>query len=947
MFRFVQSDDFSEWQITQDTDTTSPWEIANSTNSARVTVLAISNDPDISDVGDLSYSGPMFWDIDHEDLKIALSSGVELCEKLMSLGVAEQDLEINLSGSKGVHIYLQPKIFSSGRPVKDLPAVQKQLAVELYVPGIDVQVYSGGKGRMVRYPNAKRPDGAFKVPVTLEELRGITPETYKTWVGKPRTTTYVVTRPGNKSPAMVKLFTDCKSAAKSLSKEKFVTIPDEVLAKLEGTIPPCLNDLAEGKERDQTAFNRVALNVAKFLAKSSSTPAQIESIVERIAEKTSSKKYATSTARKRHIQGLISFVKGNKAYNFSCVGMLSVITTSPCKNCALKDDNGVASLDDASFNSLFVYQSMGQYYADPEFQRVIASFTMELGCPIIGENSGVIEACEVYLHSALGGASYLMKEFSEEAWISKQKFKAELQGLHGIAFLGSDNDVTKLRLTLTKEAIQEIGELSLRYKHSKVGIHYYRYKGSEDIRDETHDGTRVYVEKDFSLDSKNFYNSHMLSQQVHCAPVIKDKQFWEPITDKGNDAFALLMKTNSPTAIATLLGWFLSNHLKAHFFAIEKRYPLLYVSGIAGVGKNSLVALFMRLACLKGEDALYTLEAPNSTKLPFQQGLTNSTTIPRVINELNHKSVSKTHYKEIIELLKAAFDSQNISKGRIGGGDKNGANVSSVNWVITAPIVTLSEEPLATPAVLHRGMKVELTPNGLKAGKDAYMKLQYDADNLVEVGRWLVSSAINTDIKDVISFVENARLPEEAEESGIPERLKHGYKILLASYDWAISSMGKESGFSKENRESLKVMRGNLTDYLSSYYQSIEDESSVNEVDRVINDMALLAYCGNDPKAKHGIEHARHYACDGTKLYLDVVTIYPVLLAFKRSLGETVALATAAAFIGSARGLDYFVSDKTVTPFLVYTRNRPVIEFDVELLEKANVSCQMFLPSEE
>ena len=943
MYRFVQEDDFSEWRIVQDKNTGNPWEIAKSTASARVTILAITNDPDIEDQSNISYSGPLMFDIDEEDLAVALASGIELCEKLLSLGVDEQDIEINLSGSKGIHVYLNPKIFCSGRPIKDLPNIYKHMALDLYVPGIDLNIYSSGKGRMCRPPNALRPDNAYKVPVTFPELKKLAAADYKAAVSKPKTTDSVVTLPCIRSAELTKLFNEAKAQAKLSAKEKFPTVPDEVLTKLEGAVPPCLHDLADGNERDQTAFNRVALNVAKFLAKGNVTPAKVASIVERISENTSSKKYNTALSRKRHIQGLISFVKGNKNYQFSCLGMLSVITTSPCKACPIKDDNGVASLESADFSNLFVYKNMGQYYSDPEFQRPITSFYMELGNSIVGEVSGKVEACEVFIHSSLSGTSYHIKEFSEEAWVSKQKFKTELQGMHGVAFLGSDNDVTKLRLTITKQAIQEIGEMSLRYKHSKVGLHYYRSKGSKNIRDEDHKGTRVYVEQDFSLDSENFYNTHMLSRGVLCSPKIKDKQFWEPITYEGNEAFDLLLGTNNKYETATLLGWFLSNHLKSHFFNIEKRYPLLYVSGIAGVGKNSLIAVWMRLACLEGEEAAYTLEAPNSTKLPFQQGLTNSYTIPRVINELNRKSVSATHHKDIIELLKAAFDSRSISKGRIGGGDRNGANVSTVDWVITAPIVTLSEEPLSTPAVLQRGIKVELTPAGLQAGKANFEQLEYRADDLVTVGRWLVSSALDTPIADVIKYLDDAKLPGEVLASGLPERLLHGYKTLLASYDWAIDMFcKKESGMTADNVANIRKMRTNLIEYLSSYYVNIAKEASVNEVDKVLRDMAVLANCSSDPKAPHMIEFARHYAMTEDRLYLDILTIYPILQRFKRSVGDPLALGSEHAFVNSARGLRYFISDKSTTEFLPSTYGRPVCEFDVEELRKANIPVSMF-----
>ena len=951
MYRLAQETDFSEWKLYKEQDNHAPWAFAKKHKASRVTVLAISNDPEIAEAKDLKYAGPLYFDIDHEDLGVALDSGVELAEKLLKLGVSVGDLHISLSGSKGVHIFVDQRIFSSGRPLTNLIRIYKRMATELYVPGIDVSVYSAARGRMFRANNSLRPDKAYKVPVSFEELKDLTPAQYKNLVKKPRKIIEGEESDLVKAPALANLFSELKSASSKLD-NKNVTISDEVLSKLEGSIPPCIEELASGKERDNTAFNKAAFNVACWAAKSLVEDVRLDSVMARIADNTTSKKYNSTLSRKRHMQGLKQYVgNGSKNYGFSCLGMLSVIKGHPCKDCALKDSNGVVLGDHSNYENMFVHANMGQYYSDPDFTKAIASFNMVMSAQIQGETSGKTEATIVHISSPISGYKYEISDFSEDAWTSKQKFKQELQGYSGIVFLGSDNDVAKLRLTVTKQDLFDITEMETKYKHSKVGIHYYRRKGPDNVREEGHLGKAVYVEKDFSVDTDGFPDSHILTGTVNGAPKLKKLNFNGLVTSEANEAFKLLLKTNNEQVIATLLGWFFSNHLKAHFFQIEKRYPLLYISGIAGTGKNSLIALWMRLAGLRGEEAMYTLEAPNSTKLPFQQGLTNSVTIPRVINELNPKSVSKQQYTTITELLKAAFDSQTISKGRIGGGDKYGANVSSIDWTITAPIVTLSEEPLNSPALLQRGIKVELNPQGHKEGSKAFYGLEYRADDLVSLAVCLIKAALNTPVMELIRLQDAVQLPEEVRQSDIPERLKHGFKMLLTSYDWAIRYLGTGSGetwiegncgLSADNLRLIKHFRAVLVDYITNSYTHIERESSVNEVDKIITDIAILAHSRGDSNPQHFIETPHHFVITEDKLYLDILTIYPVLQKFKAAVRTPLALQTADAFINSAKGLGYTLDIKCESQFMIHAKGRTVCEFDVKGLEKANIPVAMF-----
>jgi len=418
----------------------------------------------------------------------------------------------------------------------------------------------------------------------------------------------------------------------------------------------------------------------------------------------------------------------------------------------------------AGMAELFLHEHMGQYYQDAAFERPVTSFTMERQWVVACEDTDRTESSVVTITSPQKGKTYKLTDFHESAWNSKQNFKAELQGLDGVAFLGTDNDVTRLRLTIARDSITGVSEVRQIYKVTKIGLHYKRRLGPPNVVDKDHKGMFIYVEPEFSLTSRGQLDSYVLVGQSSVSPNLKIHDFTNNIDDRTNLYFDKLLHSNKPEIIAQILAWNFATHLKTHFYTLYGRFPPLCISGVAGVGKNALTSVFQRLSGLSGEAAGATLEAPQCTKLPFQQDLTNSTTVPRVINELNPKSVTKSQYNSLIELLKASFDSMSIRKGRLGGGDRSGANVSSVEWKITAPVVTLSEEPISVPAVLQRAIMLQLDPIGHSYGREAFVELEQWADELLPMSTVLIDSAMQTSCKDLDKQFKSTHLPKKVSE---------------------------------------------------------------------------------------------------------------------------------------------------------------------------------------
>ena len=88
-----------------------------------------------------SYKGPFYVDIDLEgEPELAITSAQEFADKLEAHDVNEY--AVYLSGKKGFHFLIDMRAFAAARPVKSLPLVYKEMALELYVEGVDLAVYN-------------------------------------------------------------------------------------------------------------------------------------------------------------------------------------------------------------------------------------------------------------------------------------------------------------------------------------------------------------------------------------------------------------------------------------------------------------------------------------------------------------------------------------------------------------------------------------------------------------------------------------------------------------------------------------------------------------------------------------------------------------------------------------------------------------------------------------
>ena len=175
MFRYFQRSEEGGW--TPVTDSHDVEDRVKAENGRKMTILAVSHAVnEETDREALSYKGPLYFDIDYKgDITEAIRSAKDLCRTLVErYEVPKEAIWPFCSGSKGIHILIPETVFSSGRAMKQLPLVYKEMARQLSVVGLDFQVYSTGRGNSFRLANLQRADGNYRVPITYEELFALT-----------------------------------------------------------------------------------------------------------------------------------------------------------------------------------------------------------------------------------------------------------------------------------------------------------------------------------------------------------------------------------------------------------------------------------------------------------------------------------------------------------------------------------------------------------------------------------------------------------------------------------------------------------------------------------------------------------------------------------------------------------------------------------------------------
>lgn len=331
LWRYWTTEPKGPWQAIQDTAQARAQAIAS--GARFFTVLGL--DQPVEEGREPRYLGPLYAEFDAEKLSHAHSDCIAFLRLLESIGVNLGYVRLFASGQKGFHLEVPETLLGIREPLPGLPYVFRELVRELTsgheLPTLDWTVYSGGKGRMWRIPNLRRPNGRYKVPLTAAEVLHLATEEIEALTVAPRDVHWPEEEP-DPVPGLVEMLQKAREAVSEREAAEPVA-----LETFGGKPPPCLDLLASGKfTQSHGTFNRIALTLAGYAVAAGMSEVDFAKWTNPLAiEFKASRTYDSVPARVKHLRTEYRYVKSEPRYQrFSCTFVRALQIPELGQSCA-------------------------------------------------------------------------------------------------------------------------------------------------------------------------------------------------------------------------------------------------------------------------------------------------------------------------------------------------------------------------------------------------------------------------------------------------------------------------------------------------------------------------------------------------------------------------------------------------------------------------------------
>ena len=825
----------------------------------------------------VKYRGDFTIDIDNPDLAQAITSAQRLVEFYLSdCEIPEKYIHLYASGGKGFHVTLPSEVFSLNRDgSNDLPDRYKLFAKLIQnqsrTEGIDFSLYSKGKGHLLRTPNKQRPDGNYKVPLTVEELSDLSPESYKALVSKPRELHFSQDRPSSVFMKIAGLFAKTKIEKQTQSKGVPEVDPAEILNMFNDShLPECITRLinwSHEKPETDTNFNGYAMQLQSFLNSVLLEEQTVDTLTSIFANCGHSTSYPTPELRKRHIQYEVA--PFSSVLKFSCAAMNSVVSMdTACQTCPanlrkqeiLKNSLAMEATEEGYFyidkqkhrwkftdfivipTRVFVHESTTQYRQD---MWTGADFSVYKG----SKEVGIIKEVRYDLFTTAAG---FMRTFfaCRDVWISPDL----------------NDKLAKLILETVMVYMRENKDkIQMVYPFNSAGIHNLGENQG-----------MAYVEASWAMLSVGASITSHLIQPVGNMAKLENRPSVDSNKAYTEETLRHLLNTSSPHITGLVLGWVCSCHLKTHLTGTLRAFPLLYLYGKLESGKTKMATLFTTLACADYRNGV--LDVPASSYHPIRRAVCETMTVPRILDECGSNKMNLRKWKQIKELLKACWQGSNIP---IGGVDKNKQSLLSSDSTVvnqypaSSPVVYLATETLADdPELVGRSVEVRL-PRTLRQQHPEYIEsfelIDTDNerwDNLFCFAKQLVSVALSrTEDEVYTAYKDNLQHTPK----GLDSRPKIGYAVCLLGLDHLILTLVSR-GYSEQIINEVKDIKEQTISHLQNNAVTIARSKKVTELDSVLNTVVQAL--------SSATEKQKWYAIKGDKLLINVVQMYNFYRSF-------------------------------------------------------------------
>ena len=862
--------------------------------SPMITILSVSKVIDRDDMpspADLKYRGPLYFDIDNEDINVSIESAQDLVEKLIAQGVDVRDIDIWLSGKKGLHLTISAKVFSNARAYTYLPLIYMDMAQKFFVEGLDMAVYSAKRGRMWRQPNIKRANGKYKVPVTYSELKRLTPELYDQHCSEPR---QVHREPQDAiSTQLSAMFeTSKKDVQKRLRMaETAETFTDEELQQVSDEAG-CIQKLVHEGDKAGSNFNQAAMQLGAFIKSKYNREEsdQWMKLVRTMADNVKSGSYKSKSDRISHIKGAVIRAFADPNFKFYKGALFSVI--DKCGDCPICAAEVQKEQDRAEGKHLDQIETRdtGYYFTTDKVDKQLTTFTIEVDSYSSQESDdGAVRRTGVNGYILWGGERAPIR-IDDDAWNSRSNFVRAVSGIGNLAVYANDIEIQKIKHHLFSRDIEmeEIHEVTA------CGIHWMKVGTSK---------TLVYVEPAFSISAAWEQGTHVLAtDQIQAPPNF----FAVPALDDTNresveEVLKALCKVNDPHIVAQVIGWMSACHIKQQIRTRMNQFPLLNFWGSASAGKSKTASLFSYLHGVDYEMDHPPLSLETTTPYAIPAMVGSSTTVPRILDECNQSQINRRVWDKLMGVLKAAWSGLADQRGTLAA---SGKSAKIVQTELTGPVLFLSEQPPDRPAVKTRSIMVGFTKMQREVpGREAAFLKCFDNRGLISIfGKSMLEKALHTMPKWCLDRMDihSHSVPRE-----LDTRAQYSYTVVLTGLDF-FQQAAKDCGIDLDAE--VDMLRRALIAHLQEVKADVSRDRETSETDLVLQTFALMAE--QPEEAPIRLEAGRHYIRSGDDLMLNLALTFPEYGKWVRALGQHPIVRNPVSFEKLIKGEVYYRHSK-------------------------------------
>lgn len=719
-----------------------------------VTILAldtlIDDDTPKEVKAKVKYQGPMYFDLDAEDIAESIDGAKQLVKLLQEQELTAEDLQIYLSGKKGLHIIIPEVCFNTKpAPVPNLPAVYKEVAHKFAVDTLDFRVYTAKKGRQFRTCYNVRENGNYKVPITLAELNSLTPETYSELCKQPRVV-------GGHSPKWRGKFSLAYDAAlQKVSKLKpkvSKPVPPDVLKQQ----LPIFSKVANGEVATESGFNVAAMQLALYARESKWTEDYLIQMCTGIIQSHDSdgSRYNSPARRERELRRMFVYLEDNAGFEYSAAGLKSLSKSHAPEPYAEGDDTGESEEDSSAFAGVYAGTScyMGSRGEEGDVKLTNFIFTDIKVMRSLTDGQIMNLSARVRLRG-----NWQTVTMSPNALTGGTSFQNAIAGFGG-AFAGTDQQSRGVLQVMIKQGKDElildsegVNLFQAAPKNSQVKREYLVWAdrfGVSDVGNLAEDGIEVRFQGHPEKDG-------LFKTDLTLAPPLHDLLDTEEGRTRFINCVKAMMNSHTPEVMGKLLGWVVACFYAPLFQKKRGQFPLLHVYGPAGNGKTSTVRAMLKHFYFKEEVKEST---PDSSIFAFQQMVSGSASIPLLLDEYKPHKMGREKLEQYRSVLRSAYNGKGIQRGGGSKSVKDNFNALSA-LVMSAPIVFVAEAPETETAIVERSVTVSFRRLAGREQADCFrnaISFQRDPGPLASLGLVIANDVVQHSPEDNLKPFDRA-----------------------------------------------------------------------------------------------------------------------------------------------------------------------------------------------